>query len=117
MASSIPNSSKIVLKLQVGFSSIELGELQLTENCLKKGMDLFDAENIFDVVEERRPNTGICPKITSRCTRQTNTSNPPYTQTIQLDLDRKISSAHCSCNEGISGNCEHIACEYFMSKL
>ncbi len=84
----------------------EISGLDFRADVLRKGRELFKAGHIFNVAVKHRDD-----KITivGYCVRQGSISNSPYTIELQIQSNRSIESAHCSCQAGIDGQCKHTS--------
>ena len=102
--------------IKTGYSAISYDNLNIRPGTMELGQGLLDAKHIFaDDVYERR-KVGCQPEIFAKCVRGTNIHNQLYNISLELDSDRKIVRALCSCTAGASP-CKHIAAVILLCTL
>ena len=92
-------SRKIVLR--AGFQTIAGPEFRPA--ALTKGPKLLG--HVFNVEEVKDSTKTV---ILGHCGKQTSVKDRKTRKVeLELDSDRKVVSAHCSCVAGVAGNCKH----------
>ena len=92
------------IEYRTGFSEIE--GLEFRPDVDRKGEELLKSNHVFNVSEIHKNNSII---ISGHCVRQGSISNAPYIIELQLNKDRKVTGAHCTCQAGIDGQCKHTS--------
>ncbi|XP_064454764.1 uncharacterized protein LOC135366038 [Ornithodoros turicata] len=96
----------MAIVLFCGFEKIELLCEFFRSSNLKKGIKLYDSNHVY-AVREVQDHINIGPVVTGKCVAQT--GKQAYDVVIELQQQRKISRASCTCRGGILGRCKHVA--------
>lgn len=91
-----------------GFSKIS--GLHFRDGMIKNGESLV--QNLFHVQEVQRAQGPT--SITAKILRTTNIRGTPYNLSFELDSERTVVDARCSCVAGVCGHCKHGAALYFF---
>ena len=98
------------VELLYGFSSISWTE-EPRDSILSNGYELFKAGHVINVKEIRVNEKPT--EIVGDCIKQTSIRDAAYHVNLWIDKDRKITSAHCQCVAGESGQCKHTSALVF----
>ncbi len=94
------------LTIQGGFPPIKFPEGHFRESTQKKGKNILEAGHVGEVEEVR---SGSITRIHGRVTHSVSVREAPYSLEFELDKERSVVNARCSCQAGVTGNCKHSA--------
>ena len=94
------------INILFGFEPIFFDHLLISEEMKRRGQLLFERGKIVNVNETRGPGLSRLSEIRASCDNRI--MKAPYSIFLGLNEDRKVTSAICSCDYGVNGNCIHI---------
>ena len=89
-----------------GFEPIDFDHLLYSEEMRRRGRILLQRGKIVNVNETRGPGLSRLSEIRASCDNRI--MKAPYSIFLGLNEDRKVTSAICSCDYGVNGQCIHI---------
>ncbi len=112
-------SSSPTVTIRGGFQEIKVTKGFFRETTLTKGKKILQAGHVGAVaqdetlgeVEEVRTDKIV---IHGQVLHSVSVNQDPYRTEFELDTDRNIVNARCSCQAGITGQCKHSAALYLF---
>ncbi len=94
-----------------GFQTILVTSGFFRATALKSGRDLLDGHHLHEVQECQE---GDQTYIRAACVPEMSVRQPAYKIEFQVDKNRQVSDARCSCVAGVTAKCKHSAALYLF---
>ncbi|KAJ8664904.1 hypothetical protein QAD02_006566 [Eretmocerus hayati] len=92
--------------LQTGFEKIT-HSISFQPESMPKGRKLVESGHVIRV--EEFVKDGLILMIKSKVIRQTSVTKPPYSTSLKLDANRRVTGTSCDCFYKESGRSKHVA--------